>query len=145
MGFGSFATTPLTCGVSSHPAPLSQGSGVERADMAKRFTLKSIVDGRIHDGSFVVDDTDVAVVRRKVLRWHKIPHDALLEVQVVQNTLGRSPEGLHRVLMQANPGQVVMFRDGDYTNMRRANMSLGSPKELAVKANKARRHKAEVA
>lgn len=27
MGFGSFATTPFTCGVNSHPAPLSQRSG----------------------------------------------------------------------------------------------------------------------
>jgi len=34
MGFGSFATTPFTCGISSHPAPFSQGYPVERIVMS---------------------------------------------------------------------------------------------------------------
>lgn len=114
--------------------------------MAKRFTLKSKLNGRIHDGSFIVDDQDVALVRQLVLRWHPAYDSGVKEVQVSSGIGHRdTAQSLHRKLMNAKRGEIVMFRDGDITNMRRSNMYLGNASDLGAKANKARHKKTEAA
>lgn len=68
----------------------------------------------------VIDDADASLVAG--VSWHAQPRRDWRGFYAVDSR-GRK---MHRVLLQARPGEIVDHRDGDGLNNRRANIRIGT-------------------
>lgn len=103
--------------------------------MSKRFKLKSKLRGRIYEGTFIVDDDDAAKVRQMVLGWARYDTSPDSPVIIKRDAVKGLDESLARILLGAKEGEIVMYIDGDHTNLRRSNLTAVTASERAVMVN----------